>query len=288
MSLQLHQSLNLLLLLVLGLFTANITLSWGDILAIVFFTLFFEHLLLYFSKRRYFYFSYSSFSTAIGVLFLLYCTSIWIYFVVISFALLQKHFLTLREKHLFNPSNFALIFALIFFYDEAHIISGQLGDNLFFSMIAFVLAMSMLVRVKRLVISIVFLLSYLLFQYFFVASYEPTVIFKEIYHRLYMVTFMLFIYFMLTDPRVTPSSIKGQIVFGLAIALCSTLLDRFYGFRVQHLFMSVFFFSFWVNILPLKGLSTQELKLTMLILFLIIGCLAYIEYQVPYFFEMNG
>jgi len=103
-----------------------------------------------------------------------------------------------------------------------------------------------------------------------------------------MVTFMLFIYFMLTDPVVTPSSIKGQVVFALGIGLLSTLLDRFYGFRVQHLFMAVFFFSFWVNILPLKRLSTQELKLAMIILFLVIGALVYIEYQAPYYFEMNG
>ena len=288
MPLQLHQNLNLLFLLVLGYLTANVTLFWGDIVVILIFTLFVEHLLLYFNKTRSFYFSYSSLSTAIGVVLLLYATSLWIYFVVITLALVQKHFLTFRAKHLFNPSNFALIVALILFYDKAHIVTGQLGDDLLFTLVVLVLALSILVRAKRLIIPVVFIFSYLLFQYFLVVFYEPTVIFEEVYHRLYMVTFMLFIYFMLTDPAVTPSSIKGQVVFALGIGLLSTLLDRFYGFRVQHLFMAVFFFSFWVNILPLKRLSTQELKLAMIILFLVIGALVYIEYQAPYYFEMNG
>ncbi len=288
MPLQLHQNLNLLVLLLLGYLTANITLFLGDIVLVIFYTLVVEHLFLYFNKARSFYVSYSSLSTAIGIVLLLYSASLWIYFTVITVALLQKHFLTLNAKHLFNPSNFALIIALVFFYDEAHIITGQLGDNFLFTMLVLVLALSILVRVNRLIIPIVFLSSYLFFQYFLVVSYEPTVLFESIYHRLYGVTFMLFIYFMLTDPAVTPSSMNGQILFALAIALCTTLLDRFYGFRVQHLFMSVFFLSFWVNLLPIKRLSIQELKLGMIILFLIIGALVYIEYQTPYYFEMNG
>jgi len=286
--LQLHQNLNLLLLLVLGYLTANLTLSLLDMMAVILFTLFTEHLYLYINKNRSFYFSYSSLSTAIGIILLLYATSLWIYFVVITFALVQKHFLTFRGKHLFNPSNFALIIALVFFYDDAHIITGQLGDNFLFTLVVLVLALSILVRVKRLIIPLIFLFSYLLLQYFLVVLYEPSVIFEEIYHRLYMVTFMLFIYFMLTDPAVTPSSIKGQIVFGLAIALLSTLLDRFYGFRVQHLFMAVFFVSFWVNLFPLKTLSSQELKFVVIILFLMLSALIYIEYQAPYYFTMNG
>ncbi len=288
MPLQLHQNINLFLLLVVGILTANVTLFWSDIIVIVFFTLLIEHLFLYFNQKRPFYFSYSSLSTAIGIILLLYANALWIYCFVISLALLQKHFLTFRGKHLFNPSNFALIVSLVFFYDEASIITGQLGDNVLFTMLTLVLALSILVRVQRLLIPIFFLLFYLFFQYFFVVLYEPTILFEEIYHRLYSVTFMLFIYFMLTDPAVTPPSLKGQISFTLAIALLATFLDSFYGFRVQHLFMSVFFFSFWVNLLPLKNLSIQELKLVVIILLLIIGCLVYIENQAPYYFEMNG
>jgi len=286
--LQLHQNLNLLLLLILGSVTAHISLSWIDIGLIILFTLIVEHLFLYFNKSRSFYYSYSALSTAIGVVVLMYSTSLWIYLIVISLALAQKHFLNFKTRHLFNPSNFALIVALLLFYNDAHMISGQLGDEPLFAMVVFVIAMSILVRVKRWIIPLVFVLFYLSLQYFLVVLYDPVIFFEEVYHRFYSVTFMLFIYFMLTDPAVTPSKWQEQILFAFLVALLIALLDRFYGFRVQHLFMSVFFFSFFVNLIPFKMLSLTELKLAVIILFLVISSLVYIELQPPYYFEMNG
>ena len=288
MSLQLHQNLNLLFVLILGSFFAFVPLSWSDIGVILMFTFCVEHLFLYLNKSRDFYFSYAGFSTAIGVIFLIYSTSVWIYLIIIMLGLLQKHFLLLHNKHFFNPSNFALIMALLFFYDDAHLISGQLGDDFLFTMVVFVLAMSILVRVKRWLIPIVFVLFYLIFQYLLIVLYDPVLFFEEIYHRFYSVTFMLFIYFMLTDPAVTSTNWRGQVLFVFFVAVSATLLDRFYGYRVQHLFMVVFFFSFFTNALSLKQYSLTQFKLLVTILLAVIGSLVYIELQVPYYFEMNG
>ena len=288
MSFQLHQSLNLLLLLIIASFTANVHLAWMDIVFIIAFTLFIEHLFIYFNTSREFYFSYSALTTAIGVTVLIYANSLWIYFLIITLGLAQKHFLTLDSKHFFNPSNFALIVGLVFFYEDAHLIAGQFGDELLLSMIVFVLALSVLVRVGRVLIPFLFLGFYLLFQYILVVQFDPSLTFQHVYHRFYSVTFMLFIYFMLTDPLVTPSKWEEQVMFIFLVVLAATLLDRFYGFRVQHLFMSLFFFSFFVHYRRYKKLSVQELKLVVTILFLIVGSLVYIEYQEPYYFEMNG
>ncbi|CAA6813484.1 MAG: Unknown protein [uncultured Sulfurovum sp.] len=288
MSIQLHQSLNLLLLLVIGFFTANVYLTWIDIVFILCFTLVIEHIFLYFNSSREFYVSYSALTTAVGVMVLIYASSIWIYFLIITLGLAQKHFLTLSSKHFFNPSNFALIIALLFFYEDARFVTGQFGDEVLFSMVVFVLALSILVRVGRVLIPFLFIFFYLLLQYLLVVYFDPTITFQQISHRFYSVTFMLFIYFMLTDPLVTPAKWQEQVVFVFFIVLGATLLDRFYGFRVQHLFMSVFLVSFFVHYRRYKKLSQQELKLVVTILFLVIVSLIYIEYQAPYYFEMNG
>jgi len=287
-SLQLHQSINLLLLLLIGVTFSNVHLAWMDIVLIVLFTLSVEHLFLYFNKHRTFYVSYSSLTTAVGVMVLIYANSLWIYFLIITLGLAQKHFLLLKKQHLFNPSNFALIIALFLFYEESHMIAGQFGDELLFSMIVLVLALSILVRVGRLFVPFFFLFFYLLLQYLLVVHYDPVMTFQEIYHRFFSVTFMLFIYFMLTDPRVTPGKWSGQFLFIFSVVLLATLLDRFYGYRVQHLFMSLFFFSFWVHYQRFKNLSLRELKLVMTILFLVIVMLVVIQSQEPYYFEMNG
>ena len=288
MSLQLHQSLNLLAFLLLGFLSGYLALSWEQIVLIILFSLAIEHLFLYLNTQRSFYFSYASLSTAIGVVVLLYSSSLWIYFIVIGLGLAQKHFLTFRGEHLFNPSNFALMIALLFFYNDAHIIIGQFGDEILFSMVVFVLALSILVRVNRWIISLAFIVFYLLFEYLLVVSYDPVVTFDMITHRFYSVTFMLFIYFMLSDPTVTPSSYKEQALFSLLIALMITLLDRYFGYRVQHLFMALFFFSFFVHYRTFKTLFSREIKYLVTILLFIIVMLVYIELQPPYYFEMNG
>lgn len=287
-SLQLHQSLNLLFLLILGVTFSNVHLSWVNILAIIAFTLLIEHLFLYLRGHRPLYLSYASLTTAVGVIVLIYANALWIYFVIITLGLAQKHFLLIKGRHLFNPSNFALIVGLFFFYDDAHMIAGQFGDEFLFSMIVLVLALSILVRVGRFLIPFLFLFFYLLLQYVLIVHFDPVQTFQEIYHRFFSVTFMLFIYFMLTDPRVTPEAYTEQVVFIFLVVLVATLMDRYYGYRVQHLFMSLFFFSFWVHYRRFKKLSFQELKLLGTILCAMVLMLWVIQSQAPYYFEMNG
>ena len=287
MPIQLHQNINLIFLLIVGSFVANIHLSWVDIMLILAFTLFIEHLFLFFNKKRTFYLSYSAISTSVGVIVLMYSAELWIYFVVIALGLFQKHFLTINQKHFFNPSNFALMMALLLFYNDAHMVLGQLGDELWLGVVVFVVAGVMLIRVNRWIISLAFILFYLALQYLLVLSYDPVMTFQDIYLRFYSVTFMLFIYFMLTDPPVTPSKWQLQILFAFLVALLPVLLDRFYGFRVQHLFMSVFFFSMFVPLLGEK-MSLKKWMKVGLILFLVIAVIIAIEIQEPYYFEMQG
>ena len=286
--LQLHQNINLFLLLIVGSFVAHIYLGWVDIVAILAFTVVIEHMFLYFNKSRKFYFSYSGFSTAIGVIVLMYSPHLYIYFIVIALALFQKHFITFKGRQFFNPSNFALIMALLFFYKDAHIISGQFGDELWLALVVSLLAIIILIRVSRWIIPLAFIVSYLFLQYLLIVNYDPVTLFEDIYHRLYSVTFVLFIYFMLTDPPVTPVKWYEQIGFAFLVALMGTLLDRYYGYRVQHLFMAVFFFSLFVNLLRVDKGFIPLLKLTAIILFFVMATLTFIEMQVPYYFEMEG
>lgn len=121
------------------------------------------------------------------------------------------------------------------------------------------MAALILIRVNRWIISLFFTLFYLLFQYLFVVSLDPVLIMEEIYHRFYSISFILFILFMLTDPRTTPSVFSWQVVFAFLVALLSTALDYVYGFRIQHLFLSLFFFSLFTPLLELW--QTKERKL---------------------------
>lgn len=295
MSIQQQQFLNLFVLLILGAFVSHFYLSWYQVIAIFLFTYFadigFNTRLkcMETEKKHFFHPTVSSFSTAIGVMMMMAASQFYIYFIVIALALLQKYHLKVAEQHFFNPSNFALIMALLFFYEDAHIVVGQLGDELWISMLLVVLALSILVRANRWMISVSFVGFYLLLEYFFVVKADPVLIMEEVYYRFYSVSFILFILFMLTDPRTTPQKGYQQVVFALLITLFTVGLDYFYGFRVQHLFLALFLFSLWVPLVRLWGQANKtELWMKTAILFILaVVVIISIESRAPFYFSMD-
>jgi len=205
--------------------------------------------------------------------------------VLLSLAILQKHLISIDSKHFFNPSNFALIMGLLLFYDKTHIVLGQLGDDLLFMSLLVVMAIVMLMRVDRWIVPIGFVLSYIFAEYFWVVSYDPVMIMDVVYDRFYSISFVLFVLFMLTDPKTTPSAWYGQILFGSMIAVCGALMDRYYGFRVEHLFEVLFVLTPLFKIYEPKEKKISKLALLLFVLSL--GAIIYIQNQPPYYFEMD-
>ncbi len=298
---QFQQVLNLFLLLLLGKYKAHIYLSWSNIFFLLTFTIFIEHIFLYLKNKKLSYFSFSALSTAMGVILMMASPHLWIYVIVIALGLLQKHFIVVlvqnQHRHFFNPSNFALLCGLLFFYKEAHIVLGQLGDDLWLQVIVSLLAILILVRVNRWIIPVCFSAAYLLLQYFLVIQYDPVMIFEELYRRFYSVSFIVFILFMLTDPKTTPEKYPIQLLYALCIALAATLLDVLNGFRVQHLFLSLSLFSVCNPLLEFfehesKNKAKKDKMLfvskTVLILLVLIAVILLIEIKQPYYFSMDA
>jgi len=286
--LQLEQFAILMILLVAGKATAYVYLDWSEVLLLVVSAAVIEHGLLWIKHRTITYFSFSALSTSLGVALMLAAPTVWIYLLVLLLALFQKHFVIVEHRHFFNPSNFALIAAMMLFYGRAHIVTGQMGEAWWIELLVVVLAALILVRADRWRIPIVFVISYLLFQYAWVAGYDPMLRFEDVWERFYSVSFLIFVAFMLTDPRVTPSGGWQQAAFGVMVALLATGMDRWFGFRVQHLFVVLFGISLWVPLIESGRSASQRMWRVTLILFLLaIGAIITIEHQPPYYYEMS-
>lgn len=250
-----------------------------------------EHLLIYLKRKEITHISYSALSTSLGVMLMMFAVHYWIYLLVITVALLQKHFLRWHEKHLFNPSNFALIFALVFFFQDAHIVLGQLGDALWLQGTLLFLAGAILIRVKRWFIPVSFTLFYLIFQYLIIIPSDPMFITDNIFERFYTISFALFIVFMLTDPRTTPHTYMAQGAYALGLALSTTLMDYSYDFRVQHLFLMLFLFTMMSVLIETFQKETFPLSYFLKIAsicIIVLGIIFTIQAQVPYYLEMNS
>jgi len=288
---QLQQLINLFLLLLVGKYIAYIYLSWMSIAFVLLFTICIEHFMIYLKEEKLTFLSFSSLTTAIGVMLMMVTPYIWITMTVIAFGLVQKHFLQWQGRHFFNPSNFALMSGLLFFYNDAHIALGQLGDNIWLEFLIIILGVSILYRVNRWIIPLAFTVIYLFLQYIFIVCSDPVLIMEEVYYRFYSVSFIVFIFFMLTDPKTTPENAWMQILFSVAIASGATFMDYYYGFRVQHLFMSLFICSTTVPLFMNWEETYQRKRLILmsaLMLLLSLGAIIYIEIQPPYYLEMDG
>ena len=288
---QFQQTINLLALLCLAKYSANIYLPWYRVFSVLLFTLFLEHLFIYLFQKKLDFFSFSSLTTAIGVMLMMASPQLWIYMLVIGGGLLQKYLLQVDKKHFFNPSNFALLSGLFFYYDDTHIVLGQLGDDLWLNSVVMILAAMILVRVNRWIIPLVFVVSYIFLQSLLVVQYDPVMILEEVLNRFYSVSFIVFIVFMLTDPRTTPSIASQQFVFACLLALIAVLLDRYQGFRVQHLFMALFLLSPFIPLLTTWQESKERKKLflvTTILITLVLGVTIQIESKAPYYFAMDN
>jgi len=289
MHIQLHQFFNLLLLLLLGQTMGFVYLSWYQILGLFLFTLFVELLFFKIKKEKY-YFNFSSFSTAIGLALMMVMTDYMLYFVVLFLALAQKHWLTYRGQHFFNPSNFALIAGMLLFYKKSHIVVGQLSQEIYLAYVVVVMALIILYRIKRLLIPTVFIGGYLFFQYSMLVVYDPMFLSEDLFRRFSSVSFIVFIFFMLTDPKTTPERYELQVIFSLFLAVLSTLLDYYYGYRVQHLFMVLFILSplfVFFNMLPQEKENRSFILYFVILLVLVLSAIIYLELQPPYYFAMD-
>ena len=286
---QLQQFLTLLILWGIGEATAHVYLGWMAAVGWVAYAALVEHVFLFSRHREMTYFSFSALSTALGVVLMLVASPGWIYGVVLLLALVQKHWLTVSSRHFFNPSNFALIMGMLLFYDRAHVVLGQMGDARWLEIVVTVLAAGILIRVARWRIPLAFVVGYLALEYFVLVGYDPVLTFETIWERFYSVAFIIFIAFMLTDPRTTPSRPWQQVLFGVVVALLATLLDRWHGFRVQHLFMVLFVLSPMVPMLetPVHD-RTRMIVIAFLLMFIAVGIVMIIESRPPFYFAMDG
>jgi len=232
---QFQQLLNLLLLIYLAYRNHTLQTSLFMVALLTLYAGLFEVWL----KER-LYIPYSAAITALGVVLMLGWLAWYIPFIAIAAAIIQKKFLQIDQRHIFNPSNFALIIALALFYPKALPIIGELGHESFVLYTVLIIGVLILVRVNRFAISLSFLLSYVLLSYLLLGKSDPAWTLEHFIDSLYSSSFIVYLFFMLTDPVTTPNNIKEQSLFGFLVALLAVGLNFIIGVRLWHMFIALF------------------------------------------------
>jgi len=277
---QFQQLINLLLLIELGYLNNTLQTSWLNIILLMLFSGAIE---LFIKKS--FYIPFSAFITALGVVLMVGWLKWYIPYIVIALAIIQKHYLKVANSHIFNPSNFALVVAISLFYPKALPIVGELGHQSFIVYIVILIGSIILFRVNRYIITISFLIFYTIFSYMFIKNIDPTWTLEHFVSMLYSTSFIVFIFFMLTDPITTPKSSLQQLYFGILTALLIVLFNYFIGIRVWNQFLALFLTTLLFT--PLyKKFTTNDYKKFTIILIVTIFLIIQISLKSPIYFSM--
>ncbi len=131
-------------------------------------------------------------------------------------AIASKFLIRWRGKHLFNPTNFALVFMMLT-TGAVWVSPGQWGSVAVFAFFMASLGGLVVNHAARSDVTLAFLLSYAaLLVGRSVWLGEPLAI---PLHRLSNGALVLFSFFMISDPKTTPDSRAGRMLFAVLVAL---------------------------------------------------------------------
>ena len=177
----------------------------------------------------------SALISALSLCLLLRTTSISTALLAGFLAIGSKFLLRFRGKHCFNPTAFALVGVLLL-SDDAWVSAGQWGATPLLGLAVAGFGSLVLWRARRSDVTWAFLGSYavLLFGRAFWLG-DPLVI---PLHVMKSGAFLIFAFFMISDPRTTPDSRAGRILFAALVA-AGALVIRFEFYQTNALIWSL-------------------------------------------------
>lgn len=164
----------------------------------------------------------SAYISGISIGILIRSPFFWPYVLCALLSITSKYVLRWQNRHLWNPSNFG-VSAMLFLYPAAVAsLSIQWGNQIWAMLVVWTLGALIISRLKRFHICLTYVTSFitlaavrsLLTGTPFLASVAP----------LTGPMYQLYVFFMITDPRTTVSSKRGQCLVAFLVAVVEMIL----------------------------------------------------------------
>lgn len=164
----------------------------------------------------------SAYISGISVGILVRSPFIWPFFFASFISILSKYVLRLNGRHLWNPSNLGVSAVLFLAPHTVTLLSIQWGNNVWPMVIIWLLGFAIVWRVGRLHVSATYVASFVVLA--FVRSAITGVPWQAVLAPITGPMYQLFIFFMVTDPKVSVRSKRGQALVVVAVAIVEALL----------------------------------------------------------------
>jgi Na+-transporting NADH:ubiquinone oxidoreductase subunit NqrB len=164
----------------------------------------------------------SAYITGISVGILLRSPFLWPYALCAFISIASKYVLRFRGRHLWNPSNLGVSLVLFLAPDTVSLLSVQWGNVVAPMVVIWLLGSVIVWRVGRFYLSATYVASFLLFS--FVRAAVTGVPWVAAVAPITGPMYQLFIFFMVTDPKVTVRPMWGQCLVVFIVAFVELLL----------------------------------------------------------------
>jgi Na+-transporting NADH:ubiquinone oxidoreductase subunit NqrB len=164
----------------------------------------------------------SAYISGISIGMLVRSPAIWPYALCSLISITSKYVLRVKDRHIWNPSNFGICAMLFLAPFSVASLSIQWGNELWPMAVVWALGSVIIYRLKRFHICATYVISFIALAYVrsiftghpFLAEVAP------ITGPMYQ----LFVFFMITDPKTTVQSQWGQCVVAFCVALAEMVL----------------------------------------------------------------
>lgn len=178
-----------------------------------------------------------------------YAHSIYFPLVPSFFAITSKYLITVNKQHVYNPSLFGIVIALLVSDGMISISPAyQWGSSL--AIIVFVVTAALFLfalRIRKNVLILSFIVLYamqLCFRAWLVRFHLP---FETLFlGALTSPAFYLFAFYMITDPKTSPSSKQGQFLMAFSIVLIDLYLNTIQSFSTLFYAGFLYFTIVWI------------------------------------------
>lgn len=181
----------------------------------------------------------SAYISGISVGILVRSPAYWPYVLCALISIVSKYVLRIKNRHIWNPSNFGISVLLFLAPEAVATLSIQWGNNVWPMLVIWVLGSIIIYRVHRFNITATYVLSFLAFA--FVRSWITGHPWLAEVSPITGPMYQLFIFFMITDPKTTVRSRTGQCVVAFLIALVEMIM------RLNQIIYAPFYALFFVG-----------------------------------------
>jgi len=148
-------------------------------------------------------------------------------------AIASKYVLQYRGRHLWNPSNFAIALLLLTAPASVAILSRQWGNDLATNAVIWCFGLLIASRVRMLHVTLSYVACFVA-----LAALRHWIAGTPVLAEIAPITgpmYQLFIFFMITDPKTTVSTVRGRMIVAAAVAVAEAVIRVAGDFHVAAL-----------------------------------------------------